>query len=658
MRHARAAARHALQTLHGLWLTVRYPVSSRGRFLVTAWTVGLIVVGNASAHAADGFIVGPQLGGSGQTLFEKYDPSAYTVYVDTDSDHSGLGTSQLWDFVNAITNMVLWLGLTALRGALVAVQWFLHMDLYHDQTGAIDAASSSLNAAVFLPLLGITLPIAGFAVYSRAKQSGGGSIGNDLAWMVATVLLAMTIVAQPSKVLGYADTARTAIATHVMSGYSNAAGQQQSATGYANPKPDGTQSGAIRQITDGLWEVYGVNSWCYIAWKSLDTCKIEAQSYLDDPSGQNADSPWGKAKARMADDGDFDPFGKDTGWVRGQEAGRLGAAVLFLLDELVAAVCLLVFVFFGLMSLIGVIILIFLGAVILPAWPIPGVMRSWGNRWLESTLGTFLQSLLITTLIGAVMVVSAIFAQAVPTYGIFMVAMFNLVALGLGLRYRAQLEHLIGFGTGATGGSAMTSYMAARTLGKLSRMGGRAVGGAARTGATVGAGFGRSTVGASRTIAGAAGRAGTHVAQRGYAAYQARLAPLTVGAGGSGKGAPPAPSAPPIPAPAPTVAAPRMPAPASRRTPPPPPPTPPVPVHAPAAPRLATPAASRPTPPPPPPAAAPGAPRAAQPARMATPPRATRPTPPPAAPGAPAAKPTPGPTSRYYSMKPLGGNPK
>ncbi|GAB4083276.1 hypothetical protein GCU67_20670 [Modestobacter muralis] len=483
MSAVRAAADRVAAAARSLTWPFRTPM----RLMTLAWLVALTLVGSANNALAavndGGLFIGPDLGNAGGlTLFERFDVSAFSYPVDTDSDHDGL-ESQVWNVANAVAGFITWLGLSILRGALVALQWMLNLDLYADQSAAVDAAMSQLNTGVFLPLLVISLGIGVVVAFTRGRTTGGGSFVGDMIWLVAASVLAITFVAGPSRVLDTFDDARSSLADASTTAYSAAAGVTNSSTGYPTPNTGNDPDGAVRQLTDSLWNVYGVSGWCYTAWKSVDSCEVVGQSYLENPDAEDGESAWGTARAQLADDGDVDPFGDDTPWVRGQDPGRIGAALMLGALSIGAGMALLAMTVFGLMALIGLIILIFLGVFFLATWMIPGRPRQIGVRWLESLLGTFLQTLIITTILGAVMVVGAIFNSASATYGIFMVAVFNGTALILGLRYRGQIEQMLGFGTSATGTSLVSGYLAARAVTSGSRLGRRALGGAARAGA-------------------------------------------------------------------------------------------------------------------------------------------------------------------------------
>ena len=106
-------------------------------------------------------------------------------------------------------------------------------------------------------------------------------------------------------------------------------------------------------------------------------------------------------------------------------------------------------------------------------WMIPGRPRQIGVRWLEELIGALLQSLIITTVIGSVMVLDSFLSAGIPKYGFFGVAILNLATFVTGFRMRGRLENVVGMGAGS-GASPFSGYMAMRAVGAMGKSLGRA----------------------------------------------------------------------------------------------------------------------------------------------------------------------------------------
>jgi hypothetical protein len=441
-----------------------------------AWLLGFAVVGLASAAAADpgSPIPAPDLtGGAAQTTFEKVPWFGVTALpFQLDPDHSGLSGIQ-W-YALELLNMVILVPTTiVLRGMLIGLQWLLGLSLYRDNATEIDSATRATAGQVFWPLIGCTLAAAGFTLYARAKKE---SIFGEAVKMVVIATCAVAFVAVPSIFLQPLDQARTAASDAAMLGYSKASQPQGSAAGY--PKvdiPRGSANGPVRQLTDSLWNTFAVTPWCYSALGDLDLCRDWGKDILDNtPRWQTV-----AAQIKVADLANGlsagsvpDPcpatFGKQCDWVRGQTAGRFGGFLVFLIVTVPFAVLLGALIVYGLMALLSVLFLALLGAPMLVCAAIPGIPRTISAKWAQAMLGSFIQSFIITAITGGVMVMTAILATKIDTYGFFIVGLLNIVMFLVAFRVRGMFENWTGL---AHPGSASlgSTYLAIKTLGALGR---------------------------------------------------------------------------------------------------------------------------------------------------------------------------------------------
>ncbi|WP_188944629.1 hypothetical protein [Nakamurella endophytica] len=446
--------------------------------------------------------MGPDLGSAGgQTVFERLDPSAFTVPIQLSDSHHGAPwiEESMWNLLHALESVVLILLASIARGAIVCMQWLLNLTLYADNRIEIDAAVRQVAVQVFWPLFGSTLAIAGFAAYARMKRSGGGSLFSDGAWIIAASIFAASFALAPSASLTTLDDARTSITTAALTGYSSVSSAGQSAAGFPAVQLPNDLPGATRKLSDAMFNTYVVTPWCYVAFNSADICKDVGKDYL------TQDQRWQDLSERLAGKnggnsndatGQYCPneLNAQCDWIRGQSFGRAGAVIFVAVVTLPLVAMLIALVVFGLMAVIGFLLLILLGLFFLLTWMIPGRPREIGVRWLEELLGALFQAVIITAVIGAVMVLSSILNLGVGRYGFFVVGMFNLAVFITGVRMRGRLENVVGLGAGA-GASPFSSYMAMRGLGAMGRQALKLTKGSARAGVSaapvlVGAGLG------------------------------------------------------------------------------------------------------------------------------------------------------------------------
>jgi len=464
-----------------LWRGVSWVFRSKWRLVTSTWLMGFFLVGQAGSAAADGLIVGPDLGsGGGQTVFERFGPEKYTLYLHlSDSHHGGVHVEEtMWTIMNAVEIGLMYLIAALARGAITSMEWLLNLTLYSDNQVAIDSAVSGVAAAVFWPLFGTTLAIGAMVAYGRMKREGGGSLWNDASWLIAASVFAAMFATAPSLVLKDMDDTRTMLSDGLMVGYSTLGPVGDSSAGFPAVKVPGDQKGATRQLADGMWNVFVTTPWCYANFNDQSICHDVGKDYLTDDQRWKDLNNWmdGKNGGNTDDTkGAYCPkeLNAQCDWIRGQSFGRLGALLFILIVTLPLVLVLLALVLYGLMAIVGFLLLALSGIVFLLFWMIPGRPRQIGVKWLEELIGALLQSVIITTVIGSVMVLDSFLAAGIPKYGFFAVALLDLATFVTGFRMRGRLENVVGMGAGS-GASPFSGYMAMRGMGALGKRLGKA----------------------------------------------------------------------------------------------------------------------------------------------------------------------------------------
>jgi len=511
---------------------VAWPFRTPSRMLWLAWMVGFFAVGQAQSAVADDLIVSPSPpDGAQPTPFEAVSLASYSLPVFLSDSHHGAPYVQetMWNMVNAVGNVLLYLTFSLIRGAIACMQWMLQLNIYQENKVAIDNAVLGLANQIFWPLFGATLAIAGVAMYARMKREGGGSIFNDAVWCIAASVLAVTFAgipgsenhytAQqqqqcqvsgvcpnvsalgPSTVMSDLDDLRRLIGVGAIKGFASSSDASKSAAGFPAVQY-GTGSGtdpsqldlsgvnAVRKLADSMWNVYAVTPWCYAMFNSVTACGYdsgtgtgEGAHYLlrdatwtqrtvyfkDHPEdGQNGDQSTCPAEWAQAGTGETSHAQCD--WIRGQSFGRLGMVVLVTFVSIPMALLLLALVLYGVMAIVGFILLLLVGLLFLLGWMIPGRMRQIGVRWFETVLASLLQSVIITTVLGAVMVLGGILNKGIPTYGYFMVVLLHFAVFIAAFKMRGHFENITQMSS-PTSTSPVSQYMAMKTLSALGRAG-------------------------------------------------------------------------------------------------------------------------------------------------------------------------------------------
>ena len=510
------AARFIFGLVRRAWRIGTWPFRSKWRLLCSAWLLGFFWIGQAvTAMADDGPVVGPDLGSAGgQTVFEQYGPQHFALYLQlSDSNHGAPYVSQgMWTILRAIESALTYMLFLLARGAITSMEWLLNLNLYSDNSAQIDAAVRSVAAQVFWPLFGATLAIGAFSAYARMKREGGGTLFNDASWLVAASIFSVAFVTGPSLVMTDLDNLRTDLASATITGYSGFAPAGVSAAGFPPVSVPTDQAGSTRKLADAMWNVYVVTPWCYVNFDSMSECADLGKDYIQGDARWQHEVDWmcGSDISCHNVGGNSDdtkpPYcppelNSDCDWIRGQSFGRLGAVLFVALVDLPLVAVLLALVLYGIMAILGFIMLLLLGVFFVLGWMIPGRLRQMGVRWFEEVLGALLQSVIITAVLGAVMVMSAILNMGIPKYGYFAVALLNLAMFIVGFRLRGKLENITGIGSGTS--SPFGNYMAMRAVGAVGK-------GVMRAGAGVGVGAYRAApilAGAGMGMGRAAGQA-------------------------------------------------------------------------------------------------------------------------------------------------------
>lgn len=507
--------------------------------LLLLWIVIMFQMGAASMAHADDLFIGPyDTDSSVLTPFERYDTGNYSFLYAPDSNNDGLaGTFDAG--LAAITDALFFLGASIVRGALLAMQWMLGLDLYADNADTVDSAVVNIAENLMLPLMGITLVIAGFAAYARYRRESGESIINDVAWIAAGGILAAAFALTPSTFIGLADGARGAVGSLVMKTYGATVGGNDENVLGVNDGADDAGSGACpphmecpevvtmnasRELVNGLWDAWVSTPWCVAQYRHLDTCAKEDPNYgasnaevLLDPT-QRADLEK-KLATEYSDISDGDTYAAWDGndrWIRGMLGGRLGVVLIFFIVSIPMALFILGLTLFGLMATVGLLLMVLVGPFFLALWVIPGAPRRAGLQWLTGLIALLLQSILITLTIGAIAITTSIINANLDEYGYFICGLLNIVVLVVAWKLRTTMENfgVAGSGSAAAGGmvgGGISSYTAWRTMGSAGRMARRAGRGAARPLAQAGSAIDRASGGSGRgplRRAAAGGRAG------------------------------------------------------------------------------------------------------------------------------------------------------
>lgn len=457
-----------LRTLSWVYAALCSVVRTPQRLLFVAWTVAIYTVGTAQLAYADTDVLGNT---TDDTQFWGIPLSNFTLPPLNLSDaHHGAPYIEeaMWGIFHAIGNVLLFLMMAFIRGAITAMQWMLNLTIYQDAAGPIDTAVKALAVSLFWPLLAATVAWAAATVFT--KYVAGGQVVSEILWVVVAGVIAVGFMQAPSKTAGDLDQIRTVVSSAAAEGYSHAAGGPESSAGLPTPNYPADRTGAVNQLGDAMWNVYAVTPWCLASFgPDLSVCKDVGHELLRDTDRWKAIDA--STHERGENDDESPPCADELKGhcdiVRGQDYGRLGVILFLTVIGLALGVLLLILVIYGVLALVEFLVLLMLAPLFLVGCMIPGRPRAIGVRWGEGIFATLLTTVVLTGLIGVVMVLADIFNQLLPTWGMFKVALLNVAVFIAAFRVRGQFENITGMKSGTSGFG--NSYLTMKALTSLSK---------------------------------------------------------------------------------------------------------------------------------------------------------------------------------------------
>ena len=502
LKLSRAAAAWLLAAVCSLVRTPR-------RLLIVGWIVAIQMVGGAQLAAADTDVLGNTTG-DGQ--FWNIPLTRYILPpLNLSQAHHGAPYLEegMWTIFHALGNLFLFLFLALVRGAIVAMQWMLGLNLYEDAGPYIETGVTTLANSLFWPLLGAT---AAWAIVTLViKAVGGAPMVSDALWVIVAGVIAVGFMTAPSQTAGEIDGVRTALTTAAAEGYSAAQGNiVPNSAGLPDPGYPAGKDGAVIRLGDAMWNVYGITPWCLASFgPDLSVCRDVGHEYLqrtdrwkqiDASTHERGHEVSGTdctvgvvgadgepvtpqecqdAAATPTADPSSDPsppcadeLKGNCDIVRGQDPGRLGVILFLAVIGVTLAVLLLGLVLHGLLAMVEFLLLLLVSPLALVACMIPGRPRQIGVRWGETFLAAALATVIITTLIGGVMILGSVFNAMLPTWGMFKVALLNVAVFIAANKLRAHFDNMTGMRSSTSSG-LVNSYMAMKAMSGLSRAAGK-----------------------------------------------------------------------------------------------------------------------------------------------------------------------------------------
>ncbi|MGW5194621.1 hypothetical protein ACWEOO_35565 [Kribbella sp. NPDC004138] len=388
--------------------------------------------------------------GDTRTLFEQYNPMAYTL------DYEGSLRDPLRPIFNSFAQLLMLFVVAATRAA-ISIGWWLFSftdikPLMNATSGAIGGISGQLTGW----LLPSALAFGAIAAYVHRKSSG--TAFGQLVWVFAAGLLAVSLAFGATTWLKGVDGARQVGAQTVMGASDQILGKpMKSPIEMDEPAfPGSSRDTMLRKSGDAAWRGFAATPWCIAEFGSIEACKRYGKGMLD--IGVDSDKRLDYINEQVTK-GEGSGDAPTVKWAKGENPfGRVGVLV-------VAAVAAAMFAFLtiglattALMAFVGCLLLLVVGVIFACLFIVPGRSRQWGMNWLESLLGLVLQSVAAMLVFGiALSMLTAVFTLS-ESLGWLPVTCLALVVLVAAFRLRKLLENLTTMMRPGIGSMMMGSY--------------------------------------------------------------------------------------------------------------------------------------------------------------------------------------------------------
>lgn len=396
------------------------------------------------------------------TFYETYS-NPLLFQLDTD-----YGMSDIFDPVVEIIASVCMALISAIGSACVVItEWVFKVAslpaLEHAISNAISGASKDLTET----LLPAALVVGALTAYAKNRQASGSGI-SQLAWLMASGVLAVSLLVSPQTWVNGIDTTRSVGSSVAMNAASAGIGNGTKepidlGPGHTVDYGKDTQEAMLRKSSDAVWRSMVVTPWCVAEFGSLKVCKKYGKDLLDQGTDPEARKKWLVKHVSGPAVGDA-----SVSWRQGHTPlGRVMVTLAALVVVILFAALVLMLAFASLASLLGALMLLVSGVVFACLWVIPGRPRQWGLRWFDFLLGWTLQSFVSTMVLGVVLVVNTAATNMIGVYGWFAGAGISVSAAVVAFRFRKVMEAILGVTGSITPGAAIGALLAARGAGRL-----------------------------------------------------------------------------------------------------------------------------------------------------------------------------------------------
>ncbi|MEU7153821.1 hypothetical protein AB0B15_38275 [Streptomyces sp. NPDC045456] len=404
------------------------------------------------------------------TLYETYDnPNLWVL----DSDY---GTFDVLDpILEGIADICMALTTVIGTACVVVVRWIFQLTSIPPLEEAITKGIGGAAKGLTETLLPSALAVGALVAFVQHRRGGGEGGLSQIAWVLISGVVSISLLTSPQTWVGGVDTARTVGASVTMNAASAGIGNGSGDFPFKldhEPKFSGKgRDDALRKSSDAVWRSYVATPWCVAEFGSFEACENHGNELLKQGTDKDKRKQWLKDHVT-----DKKVGGESVKWRQGHNpVGRIMVTLPALASVILFAALVLMLAFTSLASLLGALMLLLCGVFFACLWVIPGRPRQWGLAWFDQLLARTLESIIATLVLGAVLAVQVACTQMFNEYGWLPTSGLSIAAAIVALKFRSVVAQIVGV-TGTSGGS-LGGFLAAKALGGKGGVGGKGDGG-------------------------------------------------------------------------------------------------------------------------------------------------------------------------------------
>ncbi|MFF4320562.1 hypothetical protein [Streptomyces sp. NPDC001568] len=400
---------------------------------------------------------GPDIPDNERTMYETYEPNRWKIDADL-SFYEGIDATG-WLVVNFLMAilMVVGLAMTVITG------WVFRFTSIPELEGAISGMIGGASQSLMEFILPSCLVVGGFVAFVQHKKNGGGGGLNQIAWVLISGVVSVSLLTSPQTWVSGIDSARQVGASVTMTATAEGLGDGSSDYPFAlkhTPKFNGNgRDTLLRKSQDSVWRGFVATPWCLAEFGSMAVCEKFGRQVLD--QGTNDD----KREDYLEDNVTGGAVGEaSVEWWQGDSVvGRIVVLIPAIVVALLFAILLLVLAFTSLAAFLGALLLLLTGAFFACLWVIPGRPRQWGLAWFDQLLARTLESFIATLVLGAVLSAQTATMQMFDKYGWLPTMGLSVALAVVAFQFRSVLAQIFGV-RGTSAGGNIAGLLASKAL--------------------------------------------------------------------------------------------------------------------------------------------------------------------------------------------------